>query len=301
MSDRVLLVGCAALPEGDGDDQTVAVALRALGLRAEWAVWSDPAGDFGKADLVVLRASWDYAQRRDEFLRWCAAVPRLANSAAVARWNTDKAYLVELAERGVPTVPTELVRPVEAVDPAFANWPDVEFVIKPAVGAGARGAARFPAGATDAAARHLAAVHRTGVAALVQPYQSDVDASGEVALVFFRGVYSHAFSKAAILPARSEGSGAALDASGTFGTEKLGPVEPEPAYRALAEDALDATAELLEIDRAELLYARVDVLRGTDGRPLLLELELTEPSLGFQTADPGAPLRFASAIRAALR
>ena len=77
-------------------------------------------------------------------------------------------------------------------------------------------------------------------------------------------------------------------------------VEPDPALRRVAEDVMDAAAELLGLRRCDLLYARVDLVRRDDGAPLVLELEVTEPSLGFGHADPGAPLRFASAVRAAL-
>jgi hypothetical protein len=113
--------------------------------------------------------------------------------------------------------------------------------------------------------------------------------------VFLGGVYSHAFVKGPMLTA-----GAATDASGLFVTERLRPAQPDHAQRVLAEDTLDAAADLLGLDRADLLYARVDVVRAEDGRPAVLELEMAEPSLGFRQADPGAPLRFASAARSLL-
>lgn len=285
MSATVAFAACSALPEGDGDDDAVLRALTDLGVRARWIVWDDP--DPEPADLVVLRATWDYAQRRTEFLAWCAATPGLVNAAGVVRWNTDKTYLVDLAGTGLPVVPTQLVPAGTAPD-----WPDGEFVVKPAVGAGSRGAARFAD--RDAAAAHLAELHHSG-AVIVQPYQRDVDASGETALVFLRGGYSHAFTKSAMLRPDRE-----VDASGVFVTEELGAADPDAASRTLAEDALDAAAEVLGITRAELLYARVDVVRGEDGGPLLLELELAEPSLGLRQADVDAAWRFASAIRTLL-
>ena len=63
--------------------------------------------------------------------------------------------------------------------------------------------------------------------------------------------------------------------------------------RRLAEAAL-ATAG------APLLYARVDVARGEDGRPLIMELELIEPSL-FLMQHPPALERFADAILRTVR
>ncbi|SDH20411.1 hypothetical protein SAMN05216553_117199 [Lentzea fradiae] len=277
---RIVLASCSALPEGDGDDAPLITALRRDGAEVVWQPWG---GDVD-ADLVVLRATWDYTERLGEFLEWCDRVPALANPAPVVRWNTDKSYLVQLAERGVPVVPTAVVEPGE--EPSF---PDGEFVVKPAVGAGSHGAARFTA--HEAARAHLAAL---GVKALVQPYQSSVDASGETALVFFAGEYSHSFHKGPMLAA-----GVAESASGLYLEEKLSGIEPSAAQVALAHQVLDATAELLSLSRADFLYARVDVVEGPGGEPLLLELELTEPTLGFAHTGEEAASRLSAAIRAA--
>jgi hypothetical protein len=282
VSRTAVLVSCAELPSGDGDDDAVLPALSSLGFEVSWAPW-DSGYDFASADAVILRATWDYPARRPEFLSWCESVPSLFNSAAVVRWNTDKSYLVELLDAGVAVVPTELVEPGAA-----ARFPASEFVVKPSVGVGSRGAARF-AGGADASA-HVAALHAEGHPALIQPYQSSVDTSGELALVYLGGMYSHAFAKGAML-------GSATDSSGLYLAETLGKAEPPSDAVALAEDVLDAASALLGILRAELLYARVDLVRGDDGKPLLLELELTEPSLGFRQTDPAAALRFASAVR----
>ncbi|RSD17250.1 ATP-grasp domain-containing protein [Amycolatopsis eburnea] len=282
MSPTAVLVSCSELPEGDGDDDAVVPALASLGFSVSWAPW-DSSFDFAAADAVVLRATWDYAARRPEFLDWCESVPSLLNSADVVRWNTDKTYLTELLDAGLAVVPTALAAPGDD-----ARFPATDFVVKPSVGAGSRGAARFTAGA-DASA-HVAALHAEGHTALIQPYQSSVDTSGELALVYLGGIYSHAFSKGAML-------GSTMDASGLYLTEKLAPASPPAEALALAEDVLDAASALLGILRAELLYARVDLVRGADGKPLLLELELTEPSLGFRQTDPSAALRFASAVR----
>ncbi|KFZ78697.1 hypothetical protein ED92_30135 [Amycolatopsis sp. MJM2582] len=284
MSGSAIFVACSTLPEGDGDEHAVPEALADLGFKTRWAAWDDTTVDFGAADIVVLRATWDYAERHDEFLSWTESVPALSNSAEVVRWNTDKSYLAELGDAGVAVVPTTLIAP----DDKAPSWPKGEFVLKPAIGAGSRGAGRFTAG--DAAAAHLSGLQADGNTVLLQPYQSSVDSEGEIALVYFGGVYSHAFSKAAML-------GRELDESGLYVTEKLAPVQPAAGFRALAEDALDATAALLGILRAELLYARVDLVAGPDGRPLLLELELVEPSLGFRQTDAAAAWRFASAVR----
>ncbi|MHA6800420.1 ATP-grasp domain-containing protein [Bounagaea algeriensis] len=292
-SPQVLLASCADLPSSDGDESGLVAALEALGLRAAWAPWDDAETDFAAADLVVLRATWDYPHRREEFLKWCESVPRLANPAHVARWNTDKAYLLDLAEQGVAVIPTQIVGPSDRPE-----WPEGEFVVKPAVGAGSRGASRFRPAEHGAAAEHLSALRAEGTRAVVQPYQPAVDREGETALVFFNGVYSHAFGKAPMLP---DEDAAAPDPSGLFAGEKLRPSRPAEDLRRAGEDALDAACRVLGLGRAELLYARVDLVRDAGGAPLLLELEVTEPALGFAQTDAAAALeRFASAVRAGL-
>ncbi|WP_434442199.1 ATP-grasp domain-containing protein [Lentzea sp. E54] len=276
---KVVLASCAAMPKGDGDEDPLVAALERDGVDVTWQPWGEPVD----ADLVVLRATWDYTERLDDFLAWCESVPQLANPVEVVRWNTDKSYLVELAGRGLPVVPTAVVEPGE--DPVF---PDGEFVVKPAIGAGSRGAARF----TDhvPARAHFDAL---GVKALVQPYQSSVDAHGETALVFFAGEYSHSFHKGPMLA-----QGLAESASGLYVEEKLRGIEPAPRQVELANRVLDVTAELLSLERGDFLYARVDVVAGPDGEPLLLELELTEPTLGFKFTGDEAAARLSAAIRA---
>ncbi|MDR7303398.1 hypothetical protein [Haloactinomyces albus] len=287
---QVLLASCADLPTSNGDDTWLPDALAELDVWASWAVWDDPEVDFAQADLVVLRSTWDYPRRRTEFLRWCESLPALANSARIVRWNTHKSYLADLADAGAAVVPTQVIEPGDSVE-----WPKSEFVLKPAVGAGSRDAARFGALEHEAARAHLRMLREQNRAAVVQPYQSAVDTEGETALVFLGGMYSHGFVKGPMLPpvATQDGSGLSM-------AEGRRPADPSAALRRAAEDTLDIACGLLGIVRSELLYARVDLVRGPGGEPLLLELELSEPSLGFQQTDSSAQLRFASAVRGAL-
>ena len=104
-----MLAGCPALPDGDGDDDGLVGALRQRGLQAGWLSWDDP--KTLDADLVILRAAWDYIDRLDEFLAWTARVRNLLNAPGVVAWNSDKRYLADLADAGVPTVPSLFFAP----------------------------------------------------------------------------------------------------------------------------------------------------------------------------------------------
>jgi hypothetical protein len=269
---RIVLAGCPALPEGDGDDAELVAALRTRGLHAHWLSWDDP--DTLKADLVILRATWDYIERLDEFLNWTTSVRNLINAPAVVAWNTDKRYLTDLADAGVPVVSSTFIAPGERV-----RFPSGEIVVKPAVGVGSVGAQRF--NDRDAARHHIAALHDDGRTALIQPYDLRVE-DGETALVFLSGRQSHAFTKGPILP--SPGSTPVFDESGTYAEESLTPADPDFELWDVGHAALAAAAAHLGIEPTELLYARVDVIGGpTD--PQLLELELVEPSLGWRQLD----------------
>jgi hypothetical protein len=248
---RIVLAGCPQLPSGDGDDSGLVQALRRRGLHAKWLSWDDP--DTLRADAVILRATADYVARFEEFVAWTTAVANLLNAPAVVAWNADKRYLLDLAQAGVPTVPSVVFGPGERVRLPSAE----QFVVRPSTGGGVVGAQRFTD--RDAAAEHAAAMQGQGRSVLVQTYDTRVERVGETALVFLGGKPSHAFTKAA---------------------KTLTPAEPDFEIWDVGFAALAAGAERLHISARDLLYARVEVIGGIDD-PRLLELELITPSLGW--------------------
>jgi hypothetical protein len=265
----IVFAGCSAFVGGDGDDAELVDALRQRGLHSRWLAWDDPATL--EADLVILRATWDYTERVDDFLTWAKRVPNLLNAPKVVAWNSDKRYLLDLAAAGVPTVPSWFYAPDEAV-----QVPGGEVVVKPAVGAGSVGAQRF-ADADDARS-HAEALQGTGRTVLVQPYDARIE-DGETALVFLNGRQSHAFTKGPLLP--PPGGRPAMDDSGTFAEESLRPAEPDFELWDVGHAALASAATAVGVEQEEFLYARVDLIGGRDD-PRLLELELVEPSLGWR-------------------
>ncbi|MBP1821219.1 hypothetical protein [Mycobacterium sp. OAE908] len=288
---RIVLAGCPALPEGDGDDDGLVVALRQRGLHARWLSWDDPQAL--EADLVILRAAWDYIDRLDEFLVWTKRVRNLLNPPKVVLWNTDKRYLADLADAGVPTVPSQFFAPGEKVRLAAG-----EVVVKPAIGAGSVGALRFSD--HDEARAHAASLQAEGRTVLVQPYDRRIE-DGETALVFLGGGQSHAFTKGPILP--PPGQAPVFDASGTYAEETLTPADPDFELWDIGHAALAAAAAHLGINVEDLLYARVDVI-GDRRDAHVLEVELVEPSLGWRQLDEDTRARqqrvFAVGVESAL-
>jgi hypothetical protein len=287
MSARVALATCAAFPNLAEDDPLLAEELRARGVAPDAAVWNAPGVDWSRYDLVVIRSTWDYVWDREGFLRWLDGLPRVLNPPEVVHWNTDKRYLAELPG----TVPTRFIAPGDPFEP-----PTAPFVVKPAVSAGAQDSARYGGatgqhGAVEAerARRHVERLSAAGRTALVQPYLDSVDEHGETALLYIGGRFSHAIRKGPLLRA-GEAAGRRL-----FAQEKIDPRRAGEDERALSERVLDA----LPFARADLLYARVDLIRAADGEPRLIELELTEPSL-FLSFSADAAGRLADEIVARL-
>jgi glutathione synthase/RimK-type ligase-like ATP-grasp enzyme len=267
---RIALATCSYFPDGDPDDAGLPDAIAG----SAFVVWDDDRVDWDAYDLVVIRSTWDYQGRRDEYLAWARRVgDRLVNPPEVVAWNTDKKYLRELAAAGLAVVETALVAPGEAfVAPEAEAGGDGEYVVKPTVSAGSRDTARFT-GDDPRAHALVDAIHKSGRTAMVQPYVPSVDERGETALLFFGGAFSHAIHKGPLLARGADPT------SEVFAAETIEPREATEAERALGERVLAWVGE--RFPGAELTYARVDVVEGPDGAPLVLELELTEPSLFF--------------------
>jgi O-ureido-D-serine cyclo-ligase len=301
---RIALVTAGEALPLDLDMPPLVRALHAAGADVATPCWDDPAVDWGAFDAAVLRSTWDYVDRIDEFLAWCercGASTRLLNPLAVVRWNTDKHYLQHLHRNGVPVVPTRFVDPGQwaprELDAFLAGGSAScsvgsaeecgEFVVKPTIGAGSRDAARYGRNDAGRALEHVERLLRAGRSVLLQPYLERVERQGETAVLYFGGQHSHAARKGPLLHA-----GAGL-VEGLFAPEDIRPRQADAAELAVAAVAYAA------IPFEPPAYARIDLIRDATGAPVVLELELTEPSL-FLEQDAGAAERFARHLVARL-
>ena len=261
-------------------------ALDQAGVSVDVVAWDDPEVSWDSYERVVLRSTWDYPERIDEFLAWLERVSRvtdLRNPLPMVRWNVDKHYLAELDRAGVPVVPTAFAEPGD--HPAL---PDRPFVLKPAIGAGSRDAASYEPTQHDLAFAHIERLHGVGASVLIQPLIASVAVEGEWPLVFVGGEYSHAASKRVALPAASS-------VEGLFAAEDNAPHVADAAQIRVARAAVDVAAQRFGVPT----YGRVDLVRDDDGEFRVLELELVEPSLFLPQAGPAAVQRVVAALRAA--
>jgi glutathione synthase/RimK-type ligase-like ATP-grasp enzyme len=258
-----------------------AAPLRSAGLEVEARDWAN-AADLAGFDLVLPLLVWGYPfaplQWAEAVERWQGEGVRLQNPATVLRWNMDKIYLERLAGRGAPVVPTRHYAELSEalLEEAARAFGTDRLVAKPRISSTAWQTIRWSPGAPlDGGPQG---------AAMVQPYLPEIERSGEVSMIFFGGAFSHAIAK--------------RPQPGDFR------VQPEydgiiAAYRPEADEHEAAERILAAVDEP-LLYARVDLVRGLDGAPQLIELELIEPDL-YLSYEEDAGKRFAFAVLELIR
>lgn len=282
MPKTVFIATCEQWPDLHPDDRGIIEGLRARGRHALPAVWNDPAVDWQAGQAVVLRSTWDYTRARPEFLEWLEGLPcPVFNPAEVVRWNTDKRYLETLRVAGVPITPTFYLE-------VGASLPDElgakECVVKPSVSAGSQDTIRLATDDRRAISAHVEAIHRQGKTVMVQPYLSGVESQGETALLYIDGRFSHAIRKGPI-----------LRETGRVATDSLFALEAVEAREPTADERELAARVLAALPFSGLLYTRVDLIPDDEGAPVVLEVELTEPSIFFEHG-PGSQDRFVEAI-----
>jgi hypothetical protein len=285
---RVAFVTYVGLPDLNPDDRLAVDALTELGAATDAVCWDDRQVDWRAYDAIVLRSAWDYFRRVDEFRAWIerldAAAARLWNRPATLRWNIDKTYLRDLRHPSLAPPPGMFYVQGARLDLAALldarGW--TEAVIKPTISADGFSTERISrATADDDQAMAEAMVERGDV--MIQRFVPEIRTNGELSLIFFGGVFSHAVIKRA--------------AGGEFRVQERvgGVIKPATAPVRLIRHA----TELLAHAAPDSLYARADVVVAED-RFVLMELELAEPSL-FLAHAPGAASMFAEAVRRVAR
>ena len=270
----IALITCAAMADLHPEDALLRKALDSLGISSSPVIWDGPQKSAPTRGWL-MRTAWNYTDKPEAFAAWLADLPaaRTWNSPRLMTWNMHKGYLLDLAARGAPVVPTEVFpRGSQQLPvPRPGRW-----VAKPAISAGSRGALE---GTWKQVGPHLAELVRANDM-LVQPYFDGVETYRERSFVFIQGQFCHAVSRTIAL---IEGRG----------VDRLHPlVTPTPAEMRAAEQTLGCLDEVP-------LYARIDLIPDPAGHPVLLELEVIEPQL-FLLEAPESAVKLASALAARL-
>lgn len=270
---EVRIATCTVLPEVDPDAVPLAEAFERAGCTASLVAWDDPLADWNSPTPTIIRSTWNYATHPGSFIEWARRVSKTAplfNPIGVIEKTLPKRYLLTLAHHAIPTVPTIVVEHHQKFDMATLQYEGV--VIKPEIGAGSLQVKMFSPRDPNAFV-HLEKLTAHG-AALVQPYLKTVETYGERSLIFIDGKFSHAIRK---FP-RFAGDDERVE----------GPVETTNDERTVAERAVALFGQLL--------YARVDLVPDHNQKPVVMELELIEPSLYF-SYKPGSADAYVAALQ----
>jgi glutathione synthase/RimK-type ligase-like ATP-grasp enzyme len=262
-------------------DHLTYIPLARMGWEIEEVSWRRQNVCWDDYDLVVIRSPWDYSNHPQEFMRVLEQIDcskaSLANPLSIVRWNLDKVYLRALETQGIPIVPTLWLKKLTQDDiaTAFEHFAATKLVLKPTLGAGARNTFRLARGAS--AERAVQALQTQPV--MVQPYLDSIVELGEYSLFYFGGDFSHCVRK--------------LPKPGDFRVQEEhgGLISSCPAPPSL----LEAAQRVLDAIGGVLLYARVDFVWLSADIPVVIEVELIEPSLYFNY-DERSPDRFAYAL-----
>ena len=258
------------------DDALAAKACLRQGIVCGGAAWDDPAVDWSRFDAVVLRSTWNYYMKLAEFLQWyrvCSDKCLVFNPVDLVFWNSDKRYLLRLAEAGFDVPRTVIVsnRDATKLSELLRTHRWRAAVIKPSVSANAFETALVTWDSIDAAEAQLERMLLNGDV-LLQEFMEEIRGDGEMSLMFFNGIFSHAVLKSPTaneFRVQEHAGGSVLAAN--------------PSAAVISS----ASSILRHVSAAAPLYARVDGIV-TNDRFVLMELELIEPDLFFRHSRPSA-------------
>lgn len=276
MTKKVVLLGMKDLGDQVSDDYLLKEALESKGFCVEELAW-DIETDWSQFDLAIIRATWDYHTRINEFIpkmKLIASQTSLLNPVEVIQWNYHKSYLQELTQKGAPVMPTMVFDCLseEAIHTSFDAFCTQKLIVKPLISANSLNTIITEPGDTEA----LSVFKESEC--MVQPFVESISTIGEYSVYFYAGTFSHAIIKK---PAKHD-----FRVQEDFGgTQEQ--IQPD-------EELMQAAQKVLKLVPKGTFYARIDFVVYQE-EYLLMELELIEPGMYFRFCE-GAANNFASAI-----
>ncbi|WP_440134104.1 ATP-grasp domain-containing protein [Chitinophaga sancti] len=240
--------------------------LQNKGLDIEATIWDDPAVDWTKYDIAILKTPWDYHQKIDAFKAWLDKIEslniRLLNDYKIVRWNLDKHYLQEIIADGFDVIPSVFLERgwKGGLQPLFETLKTQSVIIKPCISGGSKNTIIVHQQAIAASYEQVVAL-LADADYIVQPLMNEIQ-DGEWSYIFFNGKYSHTILK--------------RPKAGDFRVQQIYGGSIDTLYPTAEEIAHAAT--YVEKYAKECLYVRVDGLM-VNGHFVLMELELIEPYL----------------------
>lgn len=240
--------------------------LETKGLIVKRTVWNDLQIDWKKFDVVILKSPWDYHDNFDSFILWLSDLEtagiKVLNPFKTVLWNSDKHYLKQIADDGLPVIKSVFLEKgtVPDLSELLDNSRCKKMIIKPCVSASAKNTMLLTFD-------NISSVQNTitdllaNESFLVQPFMEEI-LQGELSFMFFNGDFSHS----------------------TLKVPKTGDFRVQSEYGGTVQKIntdithLQAARKYVEKYGKGTLYARVDGII-SNGAFVLMELELIEPYL----------------------
>ncbi len=260
---KIVFLSCDKLQDFVIDDHLLVKKLTDDGHIVTTLSWSVEC-DWSQFDCAIIRTTWDYMERSDEFLsilKIIASQTKLYNNLETVKWNIHKGYLKELEKKGARIVPTVFFKHTDTLL-IPQNWPHTKVVIKPAISAGS-----FKTIVIEKA-DVLSGKFKDELFSgdwMCQPFLPQI-AEGEISLIYFNKIFSHALLK---VPKEGE-----FRVQEEFGGSIIS-LEPTQEMLSVGDKIISAVED-------DLLYARVDLV-AFEKSYALMELELIEPALYFRS------------------
>ena len=272
---KIAIASCQKLPSFEKDDRFLFAALEKEGIEAHIHPW-DADVDWSLYDICLIRTTWDYVPRWNEFIRWARTVSHstlLINSPEIINWNVNKLYLRELSQKGVPIAPTIWCTEEIDIQKNLIEKGWNRGFLKPVIGACASDTLRFSI-EEAAHAQEFLQQNLKRHPMILQPYIKTVEEEGEYSTFYFGDTCTHFVQK---VPPKGD-----YRVQDDFGAQDFA-IKAIPELQQLAQQALQHIPY-------PWLYARIDALRMSDGTWVLNELEMIEPSLFFRHAPDAAQI-----------
>lgn len=279
MNPRVAIVSYFSVGAYDAntinEDEILSNILTELGIENQIVAWSDPKVDWEDFSCLLIKSVWDYFDYYPQFLEWIEKIKELGipvlNELDTIRWNSTKAYLLEVQGREIPTIAGKIITQKSDLKEAAISLESDAVVVKPLVSGGAKNTFKIPISKLSQYEEKISKLLERE-AFLVQPFVPEVSEVGEYSLLFFNGVFSHAVLKT---PARED-----FRVQHYFGGT-IQEVQP-------SDSMLEYAKRIMREFAGNTLYARVDGVE-IDGIFHLMELELIEPYLFLGLSQKAIP------------
>ncbi|MCM0606016.1 MAG: hypothetical protein KA715_07990 [Xanthomonadaceae bacterium] len=271
-------------------DEVWAEDLRSHGYLVEGAPW-ETFDEFESIDALVFRSPYNYFKKYKEFGEFLIRAERVGvktfNSIQTVRQNIDKRYLRSLESSGVKIIPTQwfMKDDLEGFNSKFKfnKRPNETLIVKPTVSANSYSTLRISLADASDIKFAIGKVLEQATCAMVQPYLSEIETEGEWSMIYAGGKLTHTvrkFPKTGDFRVQEDHGGSTILMNAPIAVLEAG----------------EKTLKWVQEFNGEMpLYVRVDGVESKDDGFLVMEVELTEPSLYF-THSPKSVSEFSAVL-----